>query len=505
MKLAWKIFCAAYSIVMLTVGVGGFVLVEATAASLVDSRVDSVLTANATAARMFVVLAEKSPDKAVRTQAIQRQVAAMADTATTDKLSIGVISVGIAQSPYALVNRLEPSQQGYAFIAVDEAAVQEGVTVRADAPETDVETTGDAPANWLQAVCRVTVNDDPFYVETLSDFSDVFAQRDRLIRLYRTVVLAVALLSGVVLLGVSLAVAWPLKRLSRVANQIAAGDLGKRIPLGRHSMGSAEIRRLSADFNTMAQAVEDNIGSLQREVDKRETFIADFTHELKTPMTSIIGYADMLRSYALDESERREAADAIYREGRRLERLSMQLLDILVLEKDTIDLRAVHTAALFDELRQALRFLEKKYGVAVQVQADAAVVRGEPTLLLSLLYNLVDNACKASSAVSNACKASPAVTVTGIQEGGRYRVVVADNGCGIAPENRDRVMEPFFREDKARSRRQGGAGLGLALCSRIAALHGTALEIDSLPGQGTTVRLELAVEDTQVPREGETP
>ena len=84
-------------------------------------------------------------------------------------------------------------------------------------------------------------------------------------------------------------------------------------------------------------------------------------------------------------------------------------------------------------------------------------------------------------------------------------MTVTDHGCGIAPENRDKVTAPFFREDKARSRRQGGAGLGLALCSRIAALHGTALEIDSLPGQGTTVRLTLAAEDIPVQEEGETP
>ena len=110
----------------------------------------------------------------------------------------------------------------------------------------------------------------------------------------------------------------------------------------------------------MAAAVENNVSELKQEIEKREIFVADFTHELKTPMTSIIGYADMLRSYDLDEEERREASDAIFREGKRLERLSMQLLQLLVLTNVPPTLVPVSAAPLFDLQKKSLRFLSEK-------------------------------------------------------------------------------------------------------------------------------------------------
>lgn len=236
----------------------------------------------------------------------------------------------------------------------------------------------------------------------------------------------------------------------------------------------------------MAAAVENNVSELKQEIEKREIFVADFTHELKTPMTSIISYADMLRSYDLDEEERREASDAIFREGKRLERLSMQLLQLLVLTNVPPTLVPVSAAPLFDDLKKSLRFLSEKYSVTVAVQAEPALVRAEPSLLLSLVYNLADNACKASPA-------GETVTISGRWEADGYRIAVVDHGRGIPAEHLDKITEPFYMEDKSRARRQGGAGLGLALCKRIADLHGTRLTFDSQAGRGTTVTLCLSV------------
>lgn len=467
MKMAWKIFCMAYLIVMLTVGVGGFGLVELTAASITENRVESVLTSNEYAGKMLFALAEQSPASSLRKNQIQNQVARMVNTAQTDRLTVCLLEETAGYDTAAFVNGLSASQQSYAFIEVN------GVP-------------------FLQAVCRIDLSDERYYVETLSDFSDIVSQRERLVRFYRYTVLGIALLSGGALLCFSLYVTHPLKRLSHAANQIAAGDYQKRIPIKAHGMGSEEIAKLSADFNRMAAAVEKNVGGLTAEIEKREAFVADFTHELKTPMTSIIGYADLLRSYELTEEERRQTADAIYREGRRLEALSMKLLELIVLKNETITLQRLDVGALFDRFRESLRFLEQKYGVTVGFEIEPAAVRAEPTLLLSLLYNLADNACRASATGGT-------VTIAGENRGGQYLVSVADHGCGISKKNLDRITEPFFMEDKSRSRKQGGAGLGLALCKQIAALHQTALTFDSAVGIGTTVTFALLTE----PEEGE--
>lgn len=460
MKIAWKIFFVAYFIVLLTVGIGGLIFVKVTAASMIDSRIETVLTSNEYAGKMFFALAEKSSPGTLNISEIQVQVAKMVNTVPTDQLNIVGVAEGVAYEGSPFADRLSASQQGYAFLTED-------------------------ASDKFQAVCRIDLLGGRYYVETVSDFSDVFAQCDQLFGFYRYGVLVIALLSGVVLFVFSRYIAFPLKRLSLTANQVASGNYEKRIPMNKHGMGSEEVFRLSEDFNTMADAVEHRVAELKNEVEKREHFVADFTHELKTPMTSIIGYADMLRSYDLDEEEQREAADAIYREGRRLERLSMRLLDIIVLGNESPALIPVHVEPLFEAIRQSLQFLLKKYRIRLQLYAEPAVVSAEPVLLQSLLYNLIDNACKASPA-------DETVTVRGrnIEEG--YLITVIDHGRGIPKESLQKITEPFYMEDKSRTRGQGGAGLGLALCKRIAELHGTSLTFSSTLGQGTSVAFTFA-------------
>ena len=235
------------------------------------------------------------------------------------------------------------------------------------------------------------------------------------------------LLEAVVLAAASAVTALLARRLTRplavltdAGAQIAAGDYARRTDL--HT--GDEIEALSRSFDKMADAVQEKIADLEADVQRREDFVGAFTHELKTPMTSIIGYADMLHTMQTDPDEQREAA--------------------------------------------------------------AAIVRGDADLLLDLLCNLVQNAAKASAP-------DAPVLVLCAQAGDAVTLTVADRGCGIPPELIPRVTEPFYMVDKSRARRQGGSGLGLALCQRIAAAHGSALRIESEPGRGTRVSVTLPV------------
>ena len=265
------------------------------------------------------------------------------------------------------------------------------------------------------------------------------------------------------------------------------------VPVGR---GQDEVALLARDFNQMADAVETQVAQLEAAARRQQDFVGNFTHELKTPLTSIIGYADMLRSYDLPAAERREAAEYIYREGRRLESLSLHLLDLLVLEKTECDLQPVQAEHLCAEVEQATGFLAKKYGVALSVRCQPALILVEPTLVKALLYNLVDNACKASTTGQK-------VVLRGRMKDGRYELSVRDYGRGLAPEELSRITEPFYMVDKSRARSQGGAGLGLALCKRIAALHGSPLAFASRPGEGTLAGFaaQLAPEKAGPPHE----
>ena len=221
---------------------------------------------------------------------------------------------------------------------------------------------------------------------------------------------------------------------------------------------------------------------LQALNDRQSRFVADLTHELKTPLTSMIGYADLLRSAPLDESRRRAAADAIYHESTRLESLSQQLLALQGLQTDGVTLGSVPVAAVFADVARSLP------DAALDCYAPAgATVRADRVLLADLLRNLVLNALHAEPKDGT-------VHLTCAEAGGQWRLTVRDNGCGIPAGALPHLTEPFYRVDKARARANGGSGVGLALCAEIAAAFGTKLEFESTPGEGTTVAICLQKE-----------
>ena len=216
--------------------------------------------------------------------------------------------------------------------------------------------------------------------------------------------------------------------------------------------------------------------------------MGSFAHELKTPMTSIIGFSDLLRQGDLDENTRMMAAQYIYSEGRRLERLSFKLLDLLLLKKDTVSMRPVYLPSLLEEIQQSLVPALKEKGIQLVCRSDLGSVPLEPDLIKSLLYNLIDNAAKAIE--QEGVIALRATLIPGI-----CQFQLADTGRGMEAEELDRITEAFYRVDKARARSQGGAGLGLALCKQIVALHNGTIHFSSEPGKGTRVTVNLCVEE----------
>lgn len=209
-----------------------------------------------------------------------------------------------------------------------------------------------------------------------------------------------------------------------------------------------------------------------------------FAHELKTPMTSIIGFADLLRQDSLDENTRMMAADYIYSEGHRLERLSFKLLDLLLLKKDNVVMKRVWIGNYLGEVERALAPSLKKKGIQLVCRGEQKRAALEPDLVKSLLYNLIDNASKAMDS-------GGVVAVRGTALPGGCRFQVVDNGRGMEEAELTRITEAFYRVDKARSRSQGGAGLGLALCKQIVELHEGTIRFESKPGKGTRVTVEL--------------
>lgn len=295
--------------------------------------------------------------------------------------------------------------------------------------------------------------------------------------------------AGLLALLVSVLLAWlisrwvsaPLRRMADAAQAVAQGDYERRIPLS----GPAEARSLAADFNEMVQRVQSG-RQAQRD------FVANVSHDLKTPLTSIQGFAQaILDGTADDAPSRQRAAQIIYEESDRLRRMVDGLLDLarldagqMIFSMGVIDLAAI--------VRGVVERLERKAverGMTIENLVDSApAVIGDGDRLAQVFTNLVDNAVTHTPPGGT-------VTLRGEIQPGWFLVHVDDTGPGIPPDELSRVFERFYQLDRARQGGEGrGAGLGLAISREIAQAHGGQLTASSTPGQGSrfTLRLPLA-------------
>ncbi len=249
--------------------------------------------------------------------------------------------------------------------------------------------------------------------------------------------------------------------------------------------GPREVQDVMRAFNSMVERVQAGQKS-QRE------FVANVSHELKTPLTSIQGFAQAILDGTADTPEaRQQAAQVIYNESGRMHRLALDLLDLARLDAGTADLQMtpLDLTVLLGAVTEKLSPLAARAGVTVSAQSDALPpLVGDGDRLAQVFTNLVDNALKFTPAGGE-------VTLTARQEGAEAVVEVRDTGQGIAPEVLPHIFERFYQSDASRVRgERHGAGLGLAIAREIVAAHGGKISVRSQLGQGTAfiVRLPLA-------------
>lgn len=326
---------------------------------------------------------------------------------------------------------------------------------------------------YVQTGMQITALDRILYLETMKDVTDVFEERTRSFSVYRQMMLLVLVICAIVMFFIAQLLTRPIRLLTKATKEMAQGDYGYRAEL----VSSDEMGQLTKDFNQMANVLEKTILKLEEELQAREEFIAAFSHELKTPLTAIIGYADLLRSHKLDEEKAFLSANYIYTEGKRLESMAFRLLDLTVTKRGEIHLQPVDVKVLFEYLKEQHE-ADREHSMKFQFSYDAGVVCGEADLLKTVLNNLVDNACKASEPDS-------VIEIRGERQEKGYFFSVKDYGVGISKEECKKITEAFYMVDKSRSRSKNGAGLGLALCTQILALHGSELQIESTPGEGS--------------------
>lgn len=452
MKLSYKFFCIAYIIVLLATGVGGILIINNVNNTLWNTQVERVKTTVNYVADSFLAFADVSYSEITGTHKnnIVRQIKDSLDNSVVE------IEIHTSQNATSEYTEIDDNKCVSQFIKKDDLIL-------------------------MESVCKIGTEADVYYLVVYSDFTETQKQCGLFWNSYGIVVFIISVISGLLILASAKKITKPLSLLTKVSDEVALGNYGKKVDV---KSSDYEITALSESFNSMSLAIEQKIKEIREESEKRNIFVADFTHEMKTPMTAIIGYAQMLRSYDLNTTEKDQAAEAIYNEAKRLEKLSLQLLDLYVFQNEQIEMEKLNLLTIGEQLKATLKHLSEKYDVLFSIDFDDDTICANGVLLLSLLYNLVDNAFKASE---------PQTTVKIYSKSSNdiVRVFVEDKGRGIAKENIKLLTEPFYREDKSRSRKFGGAGLGLSLCKEIATFHGTELSFESEKGKGTTVSFNL--------------
>ncbi|MNI55338.1 Signal-transduction histidine kinase senX3 [compost metagenome] len=190
-----------------------------------------------------------------------------------------------------------------------------------------------------------------------------------------------------------------------------------------------------------------------------------------------------MRTTKYNEELYLDGLSVIYSEGKRLESLSFKLMDLIMLQGDQFQMKTIDLGALITEIKPTLDIMGKEKQVTFVTECESGELQLETDLIKVLIFNLVDNALKASSA------GQQVITLRTYWQADKYILQVIDQGIGIAKEHQDKIFEPFYMADKARTRSSNGAGLGLAICQSVAGIHNAIIQITSHERQGTAVEV----------------
>jgi len=233
----------------------------------------------------------------------------------------------------------------------------------------------------------------------------------------------------------------------------------------------------------ISKLINNHVNRLNLLVKQREDFINGFTHEIKTPMTVIMGYADMLRLKKCDAEISQKALNYIYLEAKRLEKLSLKLMKLMSLSEEKLELETIEISSIINN------FIDNEdFNLTVneiQTDIERCYIKGDRELLEVVIRNLVENANKAEPKDN-------IIYIKGeILANKKYRISVIDRGKGIPEEHISRVTENFYMVDKSRSRANGGSGIGLSLVKKILEFHNSNIHIESKVGEGTAIYFDL--------------
>ncbi|MCL1788131.1 MAG: HAMP domain-containing histidine kinase [Defluviitaleaceae bacterium] len=312
---------------------------------------------------------------------------------------------------------------------------------------------------------------DFFWLSYTLDITENIANMQSIQRILLGLAAGFSMAAALGLYFILLTIFKPLTAVAQASREIAGGHYSRRI----HMTGKNELAAVATGFNQMAGEIESQIRMLKAEAMAKQQFIDNFAHEIRTPLTSIYGYAEYTQKAPMNEAAIVKSTQTIMDEAAHMQTIAESLLKLATLRNYTPEKVDIPVERLFEDVTQTL-------GVPLTCTCQVEFLHGQEDLIKSLTLNLCANAVKAypPGQVGEIC-------LTAAPAGDAVTLTVADKGCGIAAQDLAKITEPFYRVDKARCRSQGGVGLGLTLCKQIVEVHGAAMHVESAVGEGTTV------------------
>lgn len=317
------------------------------------------------------------------------------------------------------------------------------------------------------------VMSNSFLTKLSIDRSELYYEFHRIIMVTKLTFLISSIMGTIVILIAVRSIVKPIKRLSTASKEVAKGNFDIEVAI----KSSDEIGELTSDFNLMTKELK-NIDFL------RKDFVSNVSHEFKTPITAIKGFAKLIRDGELADDQLSEYSEIIVDESERLSLLSSNLLKLSELDSKMIREQAT-VFSLDEQIRKTILILEVQWAkkeIEFDIELNETKITGDEHLLQEVWLNLIQNSIKFSNQKG-------VIKISLYKNVDMVKVEIVDNGIGIAYEDKEHIFERFYKGDKSRSKE--GNGLGLVIVKKIVELSCGKIEFESELSQGSTFIVEL--------------
>lgn len=337
-----------------------------------------------------------------------------------------------------------------------------------------------------------TINDTPYMFISIP-FSDqsltfTYIKDETILSDYRnemsmytfiiSIIVSVCLSAIVIIMIIKLTK--PIEDLNKTAKHISKGNYTERAEI----KSKDEIGEFAQSFNTMTESIELHIKELSELTENKQRFIDDLSHELRTPIASIMGYSEFIKNANCTDTQKSKAIDYIYSESNRIQKLSEKLMILTSLKNDDLQIQEIDLHSLVNTVLQTLHSKISEKEIEAVTDLNVASVESDTVLLESLIQNILENAVKYSPH-------SGKIVIKSYAKDDLLFVTISDNGTGINKNELQKIKEPFYKTDKSRSTKSGGVGLGLSICEKICEKLGINMKINSKINEGTEIVLEF--------------